>query len=219
MTPYTNPCVAELAESNLVEVEYSGIFHPAIRWKPDRCETPLSDFIIKVEPSYITGGYGPRHIKFHRHQGLKFVPTVIEINLIDKYFFFPIELKEIAEGIEASRYLLNLEEGWDEEEGKKIEPKIWKSAMTFLAVYATTIKEDSEKVIKVPEINPCKDGSIDLEWETKNARMLINIRESEDEIRAFYYGDLHNLIKPIKGWVPVDPIDYDFANWMKKLTY
>ena len=74
---------------------------------------------------------------------------------------------------------------------------------------------DLKTVISAPDINPVKDGSIDLEWHTPNARMLINVNNSS---KIGYYGDNFNDLNSIKGKVDNDSVQTFLAVWMTKLT-
>ena len=112
----------------------------------------------------------------------------------------------IYKSIEASRYILELEKGWDGEdtEGYKIETYI--SAVKFLIEYAKTIFDKYQIIIQTPSIVPSINGNIDLHWNFPTYDLLVSIPPPPDTIAHFYgddYGDTKisgqlNLGKKIK---------------------
>ncbi len=132
-------------------------------------------------------------------------------------FFVSSKLSSIIEEIKRSEYILNLKGDWDEEGAEKVNENTWCSAVRFLINYSQYLL-DSNIVIEAPEINPCRDGSIDLSWRTDNARLLINIQNKKDG-EAVFYGDLYNGKgkMPIKGGVPFTGVQEHLVTWMKYL--
>ena len=104
---------------------------------------------------------------------------------------------------------------WDEEGALPVSPLIYDAAIQFLQQYALFIFDNYKVIVETPSINPVKNGSIDLEWQTPNARLLINIRDTQN---AYYYGDQHKNINSIKGNVNIQTVENFLAVWMTKLT-
>jgi len=128
-------------------------------------------------------------------------------------------LSKIEDEIKHSSYILDLEVGWDGEEAKIITPEIYNSSIQFLRTYSQYIFQHlGEIIIRSPEINPGRDGSIDLSWITENARMLINIKEYQGHPHVFFYGDHHENKNPLKGNIPAVDFEEALAVWMKKLV-
>ena len=123
-------------------------------------------------------------------------------------------LQALVQEIEASKFILNLNENWDENGALPISPILYETAICFLQNYATFISKKYKTVIETPSINPVKNGSIDLEWHTSNVQLLINIRDTQN---AYFYGDYYNNDSPIKGSVSVKTVEPFFAAWMLKL--
>ena len=134
-----------------------------------------------------------------------------------KTYFLPNQLKSIATAINESKWICSLKEDWDYDGASIIEKELFLSAIDFLIKYSIDIFKKSGIVIKTPEINPCRDGSIDLSWRTPSARMLVNIRKTADELLAYYFGDILNNKFPIKGNVHLDNVSEHLAIWMKFL--
>ena len=93
----------------------------------------------------------------------------------------------------------------------------YKNATDFLINYSKWILKNKGFAINAPQINPCRDGSIDLSWRTPKARMLINFKNDGSDL-AHYYGDYYNNINSIKGYVKTDEIQEFLATWMKILA-
>jgi len=128
------------------------------------------------------------------------------------------KLKHISSEIETSKYILELEESWDDEGALSVPQFVWERGISFLLNYSIWINKNHETVIDTPEINPCKDGSVDLVWRNTNARFLINFK-NQKEIAGTYYGDEYNNKNRIKNAVDnVNQIDEVLAIWMKKLV-
>ncbi|MEX0966749.1 MAG: hypothetical protein WD077_05890 [Bacteroidia bacterium] len=142
----------------------------------------------------------------------------IILELIDVKVNIDFRFSEIADEIEASKYILELEQGWDGENAEIIKSEIWKAATKFLINAALEINKEYSVIIQTPEINPVKDGSIDLSWRTEKARMLINVRERAGEMVANYYGDFYNNEKPRKGSDSLDSNIEDLVVWMRNLV-
>ena len=126
-----------------------------------------------------------------------------------------MSLKHIQQSISDARFILALTENWDDNGAYKVPQSVFNNAKLFLEKYALYILNDLETTITAPDINPVKDGSIDLEWRTPHARMLVNVKTSGE---IAYYGDNYNDLNSIKGKIVADPIQKFLAVWMTKLT-
>jgi hypothetical protein len=112
--------------------------------------------------------------------------------------------------------MLNLPYDWDGDEAMPIEQEIFDLSTNFLKIYLLKIKKQFNTEIQLPQINPCPDGTIDLDWATDNAQLLINIRKANEgnEYTAYYYGDKYNDKMPIKDSTPLTVFSDDLAIWM-----
>lgn len=124
---------------------------------------------------------------------------------------------EILKAINEAKNLLLLNENWDEDGALAISKNIWNNAISFLKNYSEYMLSDKKLSIKAPQINPCRDGSIDLSWRTSKARMLINFKNDGNNL-AHYYGDHYENVNSIKGYVKIDDIQDFLATWMKILA-
>lgn len=133
-------------------------------------------------------------------------------------FSLPTQLYEIVSFIESSKLLLSLEDNWHEEGADCITNDTWKNAVIFLINYSKFIFNNYGVSIKAPEISPCRNGSIDLAWRTKNARLLLNIKRPNGPVFGSYYGDKYNNKDAIKNPIENNDVDDNLAFWMKNLS-
>jgi len=99
----------------------------------------------------------------------------------------PAELEALAAAIEQSKYILNLENDFDEANGVAYSPETWGKAIRFIAGYAQWLFDVFGKVIFTPKIYHGPEGSIDLYWENPRFNLLINIPAGDEP--ATFYGD------------------------------
>lgn len=126
-----------------------------------------------------------------------------------------IDLDYFNKVIENSKYILDLQPDWDDENALQILPSVWDKAVRFMLNYVQYIYNYSGIKISTPSIDPCRDGSIDLSWRTQTARLLINIKDNE---LASYYGDNYNGINGIEGFVELKQVQEFLATWMRFLV-
>ncbi len=125
------------------------------------------------------------------HQRGRYYSSQLIIDLIDgKVRKVPRVFEGLKNAIEKSKYILELEDDWDDEGSLAYEKVTWLRAINFLLDYANAYY-DQIKLITTPKIYHGPDGSIDILWENENISLLINI--PEDEEKANFYG------KNIKG--------------------
>ena len=103
----------------------------------------------------------------------------------------PQELVSVFDAIEKSRYILKLEDNWDDEGSPKYDFDTWKRSVLFVANYSKLIYERFSKVILAPQIYHSIKGSIDLLWKNSNYQLLINIPSGNKP--AKFYGDNYDL--------------------------
>jgi hypothetical protein len=127
----------------------------------------------------------------------------------------PRALLHIQQSINDARFILALKDNWDDNGAYKVPQSVFTNAQLFLEKYALYILNDLETIVAAPDISPVKDGSIDLEWRTPHARMLVNVKASG---QLGYYGDNYTDLNSIKGKIEADPIQKFLAVWMTKLT-
>ena len=144
------------------------------------------------------------------------MPEISHLLLIDDASYeIPEKLTPLTNAIEESKHIFSLPEGWDEGNAKQIPESFWISAARFTIEYALYLYHHFELILEIPEINPVSNGTIDISWRTKNGRMLINIRQENNEMLAYYYGDLYHDRFPVKGCVPANNIAPHLVQWMK----
>ena len=145
------------------------------------------------------------------------VPKVV-VNKNTNSISLPLKLAHISIAIDESKGILELPEDWDGFGAENIVKETWENMANFLANYTIYILNNFSIIIQSPEINPCTNGSIDLVWHTKNARLLINVKKRGSTTYASYYGDLLNNEQFIKNTIPSPVIIEYLAFWMKNLA-
>lgn len=119
--------------------------------------------------------------------------------------------------INSSYYILNLTDCWDGENAEPIKNDIYFITIEYLVNLTDFIYNNFNVIIAVPEINPCKDGSLDLEWRTNENVLLINLKSSNN-LDIHYYGENKITNNSIKGISKTIAINEDLCFWMKKLV-
>lgn len=143
--------------------------------------------------------------------------THITIEKRDFKVQLPNSFKVIANEIEESKHLLDLEEDWDGEGGMQITFETWKKAISFIVDYAMWLYDKHQHfVIEPPQINPGPDTSIDLLWRNEKYRLLVNIPENSEQ-PVEYYGDNNHGENSIKGKLKTGSVQEFFALWLKNM--
>jgi hypothetical protein len=130
----------------------------------------------------------------------------------------PKKLVSIRQSIEYSKFILDLEEGWDGEDALPISKCLYDKTINYLIKIGEFIDKYYNVEIIGPNINPCRDGSIDLEWKSGLVHLLISIQDDGNELEVHYYGIDLNTNNSIKGIKKSLEINEDLAFWMKKIV-
>lgn len=141
----------------------------------------------------------------------------ILLNVGEKTFVLDRQLVNIKNVIVSSENLLKLENDWDDEGAISTNKVIYGRAIDILLNYCRDIMNNYKIIVSAPEINITKDGSIDLEWRSKDYILLLNIQNSEDFV-VQYYGEDYKSKTIIKGIIESYTINNDLAFWMQKLV-
>ncbi len=171
--------------------------------------------IYKYRPIGFIGDC-PRDVLQSKLQPVEKLVVYIDINGVS--CSVSAKLSDIVFSIDQSKAILELEEDWNGDNAERILPETWRKAAVFLMNYSKYILENFSTIIKSPEINPCMNGSIDLVWRTKAARLLINVKPAGNPIIASYYGDLYNNRQAIKSTIEDETVIEHLAFWMKNLA-
>jgi hypothetical protein len=134
----------------------------------------------------------------------------------DKSFYILNIYSTLIETIEKSTSILKLSACWDGEDAKSIEKGIYFETITYLINLTEHIYKNYNIIISSPEINPCRDGSLDLEWRTSENVLLINLKNDMD-LDIHYYGENKITNNSIKGISKDNSLNEDLCFWMKKL--
>lgn len=134
------------------------------------------------------------------------VPTrTLSINLIStKLTGIQVELEEILEAVEQSKYILGLEDDWDGEGSQKYNPNVWERVAIFLIKLSQKAFTSFSIILNAPIIYHANNGSIDVLWKNERYQLLANFPE-DDTSPASFYGDnyysdtIEGTFDPLKG--------------------
>ena len=125
----------------------------------------------------------------------------------------PNQFYALYNAIEESKYILELEENFDNEGSPPYEESVWRKAVKFITSFTLWMFEKTKKVIDAPEIHDGLNGSIDILWEQANYILLINIPKEPDKPLSFYGSD-HKLANNKGTFPPFDPSKYHQIAWL-----
>jgi hypothetical protein len=124
----------------------------------------------------------------------------------------PLHFSKLAQEITDSKWMLELEENWNEEGALPVSKNVWERASMFLWNHAEALVNYSGLILDTPDIAPNPDGGIGFYWKTGNYELLINVpSNSNNEIG--YYGDDRNWSNRIKGKTSHFTIDKLLIAW------
>lgn len=173
-----------------------------------------SSYISQIEPlkGWIVKNYEP----FKRQTPFRLYAPDISITLESETIaVLPYELRSLVDEIEKSKYILELEDDWDDEGSIGYKKETWIKSIKFIVSYAIWFKDNYNKIIEVPKIYHGPEGSIDISWENLKYRLLVNIPDGIEEPAMFYSDDYK--MESIKG--TFNPISFNqnlFVNLMLK---
>jgi bifunctional DNA-binding transcriptional regulator/antitoxin component of YhaV-PrlF toxin-antitoxin module len=120
--------------------------------------------------------------------------------------------KSIQEVIDSSRWILQLEEDWDENGSGQYAQATYERACNFLAELAEVSARRFGQDLPTPKILPGPDGTIDIHWKMPQFELLVNV--SHDSARPVsFYGDDYGL-SFIKGHVTTPEATRHLVVWL-----
>ena len=123
-----------------------------------------------------------RKKKIAQHTGKEY----FELKLSDKILQLPFTFKDLKAEIDASRYILELEEGWDGENGESYNIHVWERVIEFLvSMYLRSVRM-FDVIPDFPKIYHGPDGTIDLLWEKADYQILANCPKEKNKQVTFY---------------------------------
>ena len=149
-----------------------------------------------------------RHRSYHKNWEIS--PETKLFGTKKRFLEFSNIFNELFIEIEKSKYILDLEDDYDDEGAESYSKEIWEKSTQFLISNAKNIYKQESKIIDVPSIFHGPDGSIDILWQKEDYRLLINI--DKNEIVSFY-GDYYREAKKIKGEEKLDQVKSNFLQF------
>jgi hypothetical protein len=114
----------------------------------------------------------------------------IQIQLETKNISIPYAINPLKGVIDDSRYILNLDDDWDDAGAIAYDTNVWEKAIEIVIDMHLKAFKLFDIELDYPEINPGPDGSIDFEWVTDNYEILANFLTKENIID--FYGETVN---------------------------
>jgi hypothetical protein len=99
----------------------------------------------------------------------------------------------LVEAIRTSRWILNLEENWDDAGSSGYQESTWERACNFLTRQSTLAQHKFNRELPVPKILPGPESSIDLHWKMPGFELLVNVPADPKKHGTFYGDDHGNL--------------------------
>lgn len=122
------------------------------------------------------------------------------------------EVDELATEISRSRYILELEDNWDDAGSPGYKAATWLRAIRYLQGHASRLKSKFGINVRAPIISQGPDGSIDIYWKTGDYRLLLNIPEDKGAKATFYGEDSSGF--SIKGELDTSAINEGLLLWL-----
>jgi len=123
--------------------------------------------------------------------------------------------EQLESEIASSRSLLELEDGWDDDDAEAYSEETWLTATLFLRSFAQWLWREYGVKMLAPRILPGPDGSIDIRWKTPNRGLLLNIPKAPGDLATFYGDDSRGNC--VKGeFDPKDPTQGALA-WLVRI--
>ncbi len=116
------------------------------------------------------------------------------------------------QGIERSRWILQLQDDWDDEGAVGGYAEVWSRATEFLRSYATAFYDRYGRDLNLPSISPVPNGSIDLHWDYPSYELLINVTRDSAKPVTFYGDDRASTV--LKGSVPDTDSSATLLAWL-----
>jgi hypothetical protein len=175
--------------------------------------------------------YGKRNIYPNTQQNNKdwgisrksFLPKIVEIP-IDQSNYQSIYSKEEIHSYSLSvsfkseiKEIASLNDNWDEGGALKPDSDNIKNAMLFIITYGNSLLRNVGKLLPFPEVNPCRDGSIDLVWRDNTNFLIINFRDTSGKVANFYFDQYEPNLGRQGGFTPFE-LDQDILNYLKKFV-
>lgn len=98
-------------------------------------------------------------------------------------------ISPIEATIEASRYILDIGENWDEEGSPGYAEVTWRRATQFVRDITIQFVTKHKTRIDPPKITPGPEGSIDVRWKADKRTLLVNFPANENEPADFFGSD------------------------------
>lgn len=109
----------------------------------------------------------------------------------------PIGADSLQTAINSSRWILDLEDDWDEQGAIKYSRETWDDVCKFLIRQTNAARKALDRELPIPRVLPGPGGSIDVHWKTARFELLVNF-PADKKKAATFYGDNYGILS-IRG--------------------
>jgi hypothetical protein len=126
----------------------------------------------------------------------------------------PSNFQDLMTEVNRSRRMLEWDDNWDGDGSPAYDEATLARAADFLMRSSIALWADFRLNSPVPEIAPGPDGSLDLDWQTANRELLVNIPADLDKPATFYGDDKVNT--KLKGILDTSADNVWLLMWLTR---
>ncbi len=135
--------------------------------------------------------------------------------LLDHPWLHDVEnkVKDFYRDIDAAiRKISVLEDDWDGEGAGKFQGGMLARVANFVKQLATRAWQVKQRVIKPPSILPCPDGSVDIQWRSREFDLLVNVPGDINDPITFSADDYRG--NEARGTCDLDASNPVLVSWL-----
>jgi hypothetical protein len=125
----------------------------------------------------------------------------------------PSALVAVAQALEASHSLLELEDDWDGEGAAGFSEQTWRRAADFVAQGTTQLLDRNGIATDDIETLPAADGALGIDWRTARCELLVTV-PADANTDALFYGDDGSGRRKIKGTLDTSAPNRWLTEWL-----
>jgi hypothetical protein len=128
-------------------------------------------------------------------------PQLVQNIFLKKYFV----LSSLGSVIEKSKYIIDLQDDWDDEGSIGYKEETWRKSVDFLIEYVEWVYSKFNKFY-IPSIYHGQKGGIDIVWQEATFKMLIRLDEKVEN--AVFYAEDKKRVQNSQGEFKVANLNY-----------
>lgn len=138
-------------------------------------------------------------------------------NYFDEKFLYEDNLIKLDEKLrDYSEQIVGLPDNWDEQGSKAITIEVWNYTTTLLRKILYNLWYNGFNV-SIPLVLPNTDGSFDIDWETEEFELLVNIPSNKEELVHIYGEKSGSPEYELEARINYELVQGVIVEWMKKI--